>query len=325
VGDERSVDRLRREAERRIGKVDIVLNNATVTPMGAIHDVPIAEWDKSYRVNLRGPVLLARAFLPGMLKRNEGVFVAVASAGGAYMGAYEVIKTAQVDLARTLDIELEGTGVIAFTIGPGLVMTPGFEAAVPKLAALYGKSVEEFREMSRAHELSAEAAGAGCAAAVALAKQFRGAEIGSRQALNAAGLALEVDAHTREAAGLSAEQRAEALALARDVRQTLAEQSAGWAERPLFERQWVARDFKRYAGKTPEDWLQTLAGLEHDLAGGNGVKTAGTTPVGELAMYYSHMQEVLAGWEKDAARREAHMKALQGWEAEAARLAALVD
>jgi len=323
VGDERSVARLKREAERLMGTVDIVLNNATVTPMGAVHNVPIAAWDKSYHVNLRGPVQLARAFLPGMLQRNKGVFVAVASAGGAYMGAYEVLKTAQVDLARTLDMELEGTGVIAFTIGPGLVMTPGFEAAVPEVARLYGKTVDEFRAMSKEHEISAEAAGAGFAAAVALREQFRGAEIGSRQALNAAGI-VEAEAGG-EAAGLSAEQRAEALGLARAVRQTLAEQSAGWAERPLFERQWVTRDFKRFAGQTADDWLRALAQLEQDLATANGHGQRRGTPVRQLALYYKHMQEVLAGWEKDAAKREAHMHMLKGWEAEAARLGALVD
>ena len=40
--------------------------------MGAIKDAPIDSWDFSYRVNLRGPVLLAKKFLPNMLERNHG-------------------------------------------------------------------------------------------------------------------------------------------------------------------------------------------------------------------------------------------------------------
>jgi NAD(P)-dependent dehydrogenase (short-subunit alcohol dehydrogenase family) len=324
VGDERSVQHLAREAERRIGPVDIVLNNATVTPMGAAHTVPIKAWDDSYRVNLRGPVLLARAFLPGMLARNRGVFVAVSSAGGAYMGAYEVLKTAQVDLARTLEAELEGTGVCAFTIGPGLVRTPGLAAAVPKLAALYGKTEEEFFAMSAAHEISVEAAGAGFAAAIALAERFRGMEIGARQALNAAGIPLEAEA--APAAPTSSAKRSEALALARTVRQTLAEQSAGWAERPLFERQWVARDFKRYAGQPAADWLRDLDRLVQALEqdGADGARwPASTVPISQLGAYYAHTQEVLAGWEKDAAKRDAHMKILKDWQIQAERLAEL--
>lgn len=39
-----------------------MINNATVTPMGAVKDVSIEEWDLSYRVNLQGPVVLARTF-----------------------------------------------------------------------------------------------------------------------------------------------------------------------------------------------------------------------------------------------------------------------
>jgi NAD(P)-dependent dehydrogenase (short-subunit alcohol dehydrogenase family) len=47
--------------------VDIVLNNATIAPLGAVEDVDIKTWDASYRVNLRKPVLLAHAFIPGMV------------------------------------------------------------------------------------------------------------------------------------------------------------------------------------------------------------------------------------------------------------------
>ena len=110
--------------------------------------VPVESWDASYRVNLRGPVLLAQALLPGMAERGSGVFVCVSSVGEAYMGAYETFKAAQVHLGQTLAAELEESGVVAFTIGPGLVRTPGAEAGIAALAPLYGKSVEEFYAMS---------------------------------------------------------------------------------------------------------------------------------------------------------------------------------
>ena len=86
VGDEKSVGMLAKEAIRHYGKVDIVINNATIAALGAVKDVPIATWDVSYRVNLRGPVLLARAFVPAMIERKYGVFVCVSSLGTAYMG-----------------------------------------------------------------------------------------------------------------------------------------------------------------------------------------------------------------------------------------------
>src|SRR5690606_39214066 len=99
VGDEAAVARLADRVVERFGQVDIVINNATVTPMGAVWDVAIDRWDHSYSVNLRGPVLLARQFIPGMLAKGYGVFVCVSSVGEAFMGAYETLKAAQVHLA----------------------------------------------------------------------------------------------------------------------------------------------------------------------------------------------------------------------------------
>jgi NAD(P)-dependent dehydrogenase (short-subunit alcohol dehydrogenase family) len=88
VGDESSAAELKRQALGTFDKVDIVINNATITPMGAAQDVPLSQWDASYRVNWRGPVLLAKTFLPGILERDYGVFVCVASVGTAYKVAW---------------------------------------------------------------------------------------------------------------------------------------------------------------------------------------------------------------------------------------------
>lgn len=81
VGSEGDIDKLAEATVREFGKVDIVLNNATVFPMGAVVDTPVESWDFSYRVNLRGPVLLAKKFLPAMIERKHGVFVCISSSG----------------------------------------------------------------------------------------------------------------------------------------------------------------------------------------------------------------------------------------------------
>ena len=88
IGKPEDIDQLAEVAQKKYGKIDIVLNNATVFPMGAVKDAPVDSWDFSYRVNLRGPVLLAKKFLPAMLERKHGVFVCVSSSGAApFMGA----------------------------------------------------------------------------------------------------------------------------------------------------------------------------------------------------------------------------------------------
>jgi NAD(P)-dependent dehydrogenase (short-subunit alcohol dehydrogenase family) len=131
---------------------------------------------------------MARAFLPDMIGRHHGAFVCVSSAGTAFLGGYESFKAAQVHLARTLNAELEGTGVYALTINPGLVRTGTATRAVEKLAPLMGMTVDEYFDPNKNMILSAEEAGASFAAAVVFAEQFRGEEISALQALNASGL-----------------------------------------------------------------------------------------------------------------------------------------
>jgi NAD(P)-dependent dehydrogenase (short-subunit alcohol dehydrogenase family) len=183
VSDESGVEELAAQTLRRFGKVDAVINNAVVVVLGAVKDVPVEKWDASYRTNLRGPALMARTFLPGMIGRHHGVFLCVSSAGTAFLGGYESLKAAQVHMAHTLDAELEGTGVYALTINPGLVRTGTAARAVEKLAPLMGMTFDEYYDSNKNVVLSAEEAGAGFAAAVVFAEKFHGQEISSLQAL----------------------------------------------------------------------------------------------------------------------------------------------
>jgi len=326
VGDERSVANLARQALRGQGRVDAVINNATIAPFGAVKDKPIQDWDASYRVNLRGPVLLAQAFLPGMLQRNSGVFTCVSSVGGAYMGAYESFKTAQVELARTLAAELEGTGVIAITIGPGIVPTATAQAGIAQIAPRYGKTTAEFFEMYKEHILSVEAAGAGFAAAIALAPRFRGMEIGSIQALIAAGIDVPQANQAARVVSLTGEAKGLALALCQEVKSTLAKEHSGWTQRPLFERQWMLRDFKQSAGMPAEEVLQELEKLEYLL---QGEDLSGLAPfrktVEQVARYYRHYGELAQSGVKDAHKRQEYLGTIWGWQEAAEKLGKMLE
>ncbi len=325
IGDEKSVSGLAEKVLSEYGRVDIIINNATVTPLGAVNDCTIEDWDASYRVNLRGPVLLCRAFLPGMLERNYGVIVCVSSVGEAYMGAYECYKAAQVHLARTLEAELEGTGVIAFTIGPGLVRTPGALAGIEKLAPLYGKTVEEFFDMSKDHIISAEAAGAGFAVAAALASQFRGLEIDSRTALAAAGIVPEGESGPSPGKSPVTETQ-KALEMCRRVQNIIREQAKGWKQRPLFERQYMFRHFKKMAGLPVEQWLELLDKLEQVLqeGGDGGAIAALRLPLDKLVKFYLNIEQLTRGYIRDPVELEKNLAVVRGWQEEASALAALL-
>jgi NAD(P)-dependent dehydrogenase (short-subunit alcohol dehydrogenase family) len=325
VDNELSVANLARQALKTFGKVDVVFNNATIAPLGAVKDKPIAEWDASYRVNLRGPVLLAQAFLPGMLQRKSGVFVCVSSVGGIYMGAYEIMKTAQVELAKTLDGELEDSGVIAFTIGPGIVPTATAQAGVAQIAPLYGKTVEEFFASYKNVQLSVEAAGAGFAAAVVLARQFKGVEIIARQALNAAGIELPDEETPAGTAALTAEQRQQALELCQEVRRTLAMEINGWKQRSLFERQWMLRYFKQHAGLSADDTLAGLDQINKSLEAGEDSSLAKYRALpGQIARYYQFYGDLAKSFIKDPAKLTEYLGLMQGWREEAENLGRLI-
>jgi NAD(P)-dependent dehydrogenase (short-subunit alcohol dehydrogenase family) len=311
VGDETSVNMLCQAAILRFGKVDAVINNATIATLGQVTDVPIEAWDSSYRVNLRGPVLLARALLPDMIRRNHGAFACVSSTGTAFMGSYESFKAAQVHLANTLDAELEGTNVAAYTIGPGLVATATAQKAVAQLAPQMGMSVEQFFELNKGAVLSVEEAGAGFALSILYAERFRGQEISSIQALKAADINFgSAIAPGAAASQVNDTQRKRAAELCARVQATLKEQSDGWKKRSLFERQWVIRDFKKAAGMPVEEWSTALDALHRCLEYDGPVSAP---PLEKLAAYYAHMGDLAKGYEKDPVKLEESLRYVTAW------------
>lgn len=332
VGHERSVRRLAKRIDRVYGKVDIVLNNATIASLGAVKDIDIKAWDDSYRVNLRGPVLLARTFVPGMLARNWGVFACVSSTGTAYMGAYECFKAAQVHLGTTLSEELSGTEVAAFTIGPGFVPTQTANSSIPRLAALMSKPEQELRDLLRPHTLSVEAAGAGIAAAIAMASRYRGQEVSSMQALIDAGIEVAAPSeagsmHQRiEVRTLTEEEFDRALSLCRSIRDTLARESASWKERSVFEQQWLIRTFRKKASMPVDEWLRLLEQLEDALSRRATSALAATqVPLSRLADYYRYLCEMAKGYVKDPAKREEQLGIVKSWHEEVEQLDELLQ
>lgn len=317
VADGPSVQRLVAEVRRRFGRVDAVVNNATYAPVGqTVAESAVEAWDRSYAVNLRGPVLLARACLPEMTARGRGTFACVSSTGGPYLAPYETLKAAQLALATSLDAELEGTGVVAFTIGPGLVPTETASAAVRELAPRLGMSVERFWEMNRGAVLSVEAAGAGFAAALAQAPRYAGQEISSTQALVDCGITPDQPpaAFPRVSSGVDLTAAA---AACEAVRSTLATQAAQWRERSFFERQWMLRDFKQHAGMPVERCLEQLAGLRTRLAAKDaGPEAADGAWLERLAGFYEHLGELASGYVKDSAQRDQQLRLVAAWRGE---------
>ncbi len=298
LADEGSFAAMKAFVLGKYGCPDIVFNNAAVLHLGAVGAIGSQDWDHGYRVNFKAPVLLVNCFLEEMKRRDSGMFVFVSSSGAAaYMGAYEIFKTAQGELAGTLAQELEGTGIRSYTISPGLVKTETAQKSIAVVAAKMNLSEEAFYEMNKDHIISVEDAALGFALSVLHADEYNGQEIGSLQVLN--GLAPKDGAVVR----------VDAEVLGR-VARTFSEQYKGWKERNVFERQWVLRDFRKCVGR-PADEVQARM---QELAQSGGLLAAGDRPLLEaLGRYWQRQDRLLQSFEKDPQKRQEHSRIIHGW------------
>jgi NAD(P)-dependent dehydrogenase (short-subunit alcohol dehydrogenase family) len=110
----------------RFGGLDILVNNAATNPyIGPTLGVDEARYDKTFQVNLRGPLFWTKAASDMALAERPGVVINIASVGGlraeGSLGVYNLTKAALIHLTRQLAGEMAPNRVVG--IAPGLVKT----------------------------------------------------------------------------------------------------------------------------------------------------------------------------------------------------------
>ena len=127
--------------------VDILINNAGIFEPKGFLDIPDEDWSRFFDVNVMSGVRLARAYLPGLLKRNWGRIVFISSESAlnipTEMIHYGMTKTAQLAVSRGLAEMTRGTAVTVNSVLPGPTMSEGVETFVKDLAKHSHQSVEE--------------------------------------------------------------------------------------------------------------------------------------------------------------------------------------
>jgi NAD(P)-dependent dehydrogenase (short-subunit alcohol dehydrogenase family) len=128
-------------------EVDILVNNAGIFEPKGFFDIPDEDWSRFFEVNVMSGVRLARAYMPGMLKRNWGRIVFISSESALNipkeMIHYGTTKTAQLAVSRGLAEMTRGTAVTVNSVLPGPTMSEGVETFVRDIAKQSGQSVEE--------------------------------------------------------------------------------------------------------------------------------------------------------------------------------------
>ena len=125
VTDLKSVEKGLKMAEK-VGPIDVLINNAgIITGLKAVQDLPVEEWDKIMATNGRGPYLLMRAILPGMIQRGFGRILNI-SAPIKHLpkaSAYCASKCALDSLTKAVGYELKGVDVIINAVEPPFLDT----------------------------------------------------------------------------------------------------------------------------------------------------------------------------------------------------------
>ncbi len=129
IAREEDVVRMVEETIKKLGGLDILINNAGIQTSKSSHELEMADFDRVLNVNLRGAFMCARQSIQHWLATNKpGTIINISSVHQIvpkpkYIG-YSASKGAMANLTRTLALEYAGNGIRVNAIGPGATVTP---------------------------------------------------------------------------------------------------------------------------------------------------------------------------------------------------------
>jgi len=150
VAEPDSIAALFEAARDHLGQIDILVNNAGIASAAPAVKLALAEWSRLITVNATGTFLCTQAVLSGMLEREWGRVVNVASVAGlrgaSYISGYAASKHAVLGFTRSVAAEVARAGVTVNAVCPGYVDTPMTEASIANIVAKTGTSEEQALE-----------------------------------------------------------------------------------------------------------------------------------------------------------------------------------
>lgn len=127
IADRTAVEAAVAQAETELGTIDILINNAGIGTFAKLVDMAPEEWEKIVQVNLFGTYYATRAVLPGMIARETGDIINIASTAGqrgaATTSAYSASKFAVLGLTESLMQEVRKHNIRVSALTPSTVAT----------------------------------------------------------------------------------------------------------------------------------------------------------------------------------------------------------
>ncbi len=116
-----------RLVEKKLGRIDCLINNAGISSFSLFTDLTLDEWNNHIAVNLTGAFLYSRAVIPGMVSAKSGRIINVTSMWGIVGSSCEVhystAKAGLIGMTKALAKELGPSGITVNAIAPGLIST----------------------------------------------------------------------------------------------------------------------------------------------------------------------------------------------------------
>lgn len=127
VSDLVQIEKMVRDIGRRIGEIDVLINNAGIAQQKLFTDITSSEWSRMFSVNTDGVFYTCRTVLPQMIARHTGKIINVSSVWGM-VGAscevhYSAAKAAVIGLSKALAKEVAPSGVQVNCVCPGVIKT----------------------------------------------------------------------------------------------------------------------------------------------------------------------------------------------------------
>ena len=135
VTDSGAVERVAKEA----GDVNVVFNCAGIVHHGTIMECSEQDWDRSFDLNIKSMYRVTRAFLPGMLGRQKGSIINMASVASSLRGlpnrlAYGTTKAAVLGFTKAIAADYVRQGIRCNAVCPGTVDTPSLQGRINAFA-----------------------------------------------------------------------------------------------------------------------------------------------------------------------------------------------
>lgn len=147
LSSENDIKNLQKQVSKKLGKTNILVNNAGLQFVNPVETFPIEQWDRLINIMLRGAFLCTQGFLPEMTETGWGRIINVASihsvVASPFKSAYISAKHGLVGFTKTIALEVATKGITVNAISPAYVRTALVEKQIEKQAQVHSIPKEQ--------------------------------------------------------------------------------------------------------------------------------------------------------------------------------------